>query len=150
MPPIESYQELLASLLPKDGLILIDVDGFGALNASLGEAVAERMLSELAAHLRGAMRGRDAVVRFGGDEFLAVIRDAGTEAFPVVCRLSHSWRTLGPPATFSAGVAIHGYETTPDQTFSDADAALYQAKRNGPGEVYLSPGPVAPNPGLRL
>lgn len=147
----ETYRAVLASLDPGDGLVLVDLDRFGQINQTLGTAEGDRLLSEVASHLRGTVRDRDSVVRFGGDEFMAVLRGAGDESLVAACRISHAWKALGPVIPFSTGVSVHQAASAPEQTFSAADAALFEAKQLGGGQVVLSRTPDGvTNPGLLL
>ena len=131
-------EDLLASLKEGDALAVIDLDRFKIVNDRFGHAEGDRLLADLAGHLREAVRGNDTVARFGGDEFVLVIRGAHKEALPAVRRIMEGWRTIDPRASFCAGVAVHGEGRTPERTFFEADAALYEGKRLGGNRVVAS------------
>jgi diguanylate cyclase (GGDEF)-like protein len=71
------------------------------------------------------------VARFGGEEFLVVLRAAGANAGPAMERLMSGWRRTEPLTTFSAGVAVHAADAKPAATLIAADRALYRAKDAG-------------------
>jgi len=94
-------------------------------------------LSDFSRHLEGRLRGSDLVGRYGGEEFVIVLRGAPVEAARKV--LEQVRRALGdrqnnelPTYTFSAGVAALGVDGgTPTEILAKADERLYEAKRGG-------------------
>ncbi len=121
-------------------VLFLDVDHFKAVNDSLGHAVGDALLREVAERLRSTVRPEDSVARFGGDEFVICcediegiaaatamadrVRDAFTEPFTPD---GHTVR-VGT----SIGVALAGDATeTPEAVLRDADAAMYVAKARG-------------------
>ncbi len=129
---------LLDSLEPGDAVAILDVDLFKQVNDTYGHPEGDRLLQQLGSHLSTAMRGRDAVARMGGDEFMVVMRGAGPEGINTVSRLVRSWRKGAPPATISAGVAVHKRRTNPKATYAAADGALYEAKQTGHDRALLA------------
>jgi diguanylate cyclase (GGDEF)-like protein len=81
------------------------------------------------------VRDVDDVTRFGGEEFLVILRGSAEDPVGTVERLLEGWRARHPVTSFSAGVAIHGPDRTPIVTVSQADAALYTAKHTGRDRV---------------
>jgi len=122
---------LLEGMQPGDGLVLLDLDHFKEVNDTLGHEEGDRVLMRLGAYLRGAVRDADCVARFGGEEFLILLRGAGDEVTAIVDRLLAGWRTTGCEVTLSAGVALHGVGHGPMSTLRCADRLLYQAKSAG-------------------
>jgi diguanylate cyclase (GGDEF)-like protein len=122
---------LLDSLQVGDALAVLDLDLFKEVNDRLGHQSGDQVLQALGSYLRGAVRGADGVARFGGEEFVVVLREARGSAADTVSRLLAGWRATGPATTLSAGVAEHRAGQAYDVTFANADAALYQAKRDG-------------------
>ena len=122
---------LLAQLKPGDALVLLDLDLFKAVNDQRGHATGDEVLVGLAGYLDRSLRDGDAVTRFGGEEFLVVLRSAGEQALGAVERLAEGWRRTSPITTFSAGVALHVADCRPEATLIAADTALYRAKDAG-------------------
>jgi len=121
---------LLDSMRPGDALMLLDLDRFKQVNDTFGHIEGDRLLAQLGAYLAGAARERDTVARFGGEEFIIVLRRAGSGAIGAAEHLLRGWRLQHPLASFSVGVAIHDGGPAL-RTFGLADAALYDAKRLG-------------------
>jgi diguanylate cyclase (GGDEF)-like protein len=127
------------------GLIMLDIDHFKEFNDSFGHAAGDELLRSLGAAMREHLRAGDVACRYGGEEFLLILPEAGLE---VTCRraeqlrlhvkqmaLSHLNKPL-EPVSISLGVAVfpdHGQ--VPDELIKSADAALYQAKRQGRDRV---------------
>jgi diguanylate cyclase (GGDEF)-like protein/PAS domain S-box-containing protein len=124
-------------------LFFVDLDGFKALNDTLGHAAGDAMLIDLAQALQQAVRAEDAVGRFGGDEFLVLanVRDAaGAHALA-----GHLLRAVQDCAVRSCGSqpvsASIGYAMAPSDATQAlrllqlADHAMYAAKRGGKNRV---------------
>lgn len=140
--------DLLASLIPGDALILIDLDSFKQVNDNYGHPAGDQLLQSLSAHLRSCLRDSDTSARLGGDEFLIVARRAHADPLAVAQRILEGWdeRRRSSPAftpTISAGVALHERERTSAETYDRADQALLQAKRRGKNQAQLWE-PVSP------
>ena len=108
---------------------MLDLDHFKQVNDTLGYAAGDDVLRAFGRVLRGTVRGRDTVGRFGGEEFLIVLAAPG-DADVFLQRLRTEWLTERPlPVTFSAGIVLSAGD--PDETVKLADQALYQAKEAG-------------------
>ncbi|OLC15376.1 MAG: hypothetical protein AUH29_07985 [Candidatus Rokubacteria bacterium 13_1_40CM_69_27] len=128
-------------------VLMIDVDNFKRYNDSEGHLAGDAILVRVASLLKGAIREADYGARYGGDEFLVLLRKTGPdEAVPVAERLqadvAHAMESAGPnPVTVSVGVAsfpTHG--DNPEAVIASADAALYQAKERGRNRIALASG----------
>jgi diguanylate cyclase (GGDEF)-like protein len=135
---------LLDSLEDGDALAILDLDHFKRVNDSLGHQRGDEVLQELGGFLRNAIRGADSVARFGGEEFVVVLRAATSSAPATIQRLLADWRATSPLTTLSAGLAVHRSGQSSDVTFGQADAALYQAKQGGRDRLVVQLGAVTP------
>ncbi len=128
---------LLNSLEDGDALILLDLDGFKAVNDTLGHAAGDQVLQDLSNHLRNCLRDSDTSARLGGDEFLVVARRAFADPVAVAQRILRGWSVTGRSTTISAGVALHDESVEPGETFDRADQALYRAKEAGKNRAQM-------------
>jgi len=117
-------------------LLMLDLDHFKNLNDRHGHAYGDEILCVTANALRGEARGYDAVVRYGGDEFLVILPRGsmrGAEALAARVR-----RRLKGVVEFSAGMAAYepGLES-PAELIKVADANLYRQK-SGRGALERS------------
>lgn len=120
----------LSHLGPGDAVVMLDLDRFKELNDTRGHAAGDEVLRRFGAHLSAALREGDAGIRYGGDEFLLLLRGAGTKAPGIVERIRLQWLDGTPPVGFSAGVAAYQSGQTSAETVARADEALYVDKRN--------------------
>src|SRR5579863_1188976 len=130
---------LLQSIEPGDVLAILDLDHLKEVNDTFGHRGGDEELKSFGQFLHQSVRDNDAVARFGGDEFLLVMRKAGSEGLEIVERLVAEWGRLSRRGTMSAGVAIHAAGVSSETTYADADDALYTAKRGGGGTCVLAP-----------
>ena len=123
----------------KLAVLFVDLDGFKAVNDSLGHLAGDQVLQEAALRLRVAARDSDTVARIGGDEFLVLMEDVTsptecvTLARRVVDVLARPFDIAGRQVQMSGSVGIvvypdHGQK---DKLIAHADAAMYAAKRAG-------------------
>ena len=129
---------VLGSLRPGDAVVMIDIDNFKTVNDTHGHPHGDHVLAALAGHLQAQLRAGDSVTRYGGDEFLVVLRAAAAEAHSVVERMAATWAGGDRSVTFSAGIAIHQAGQTGNDTLRHADTAMYQAKTQGRRQVVLA------------
>ena len=118
-------------------LLLIDGDKFKSINDNFGHESGDLVLQRIAKEIRGQFSSGDYFIRFGGDEFAAIIMNITiSESIAIEEKVNKMNRNLQkekegvPKITLSAGVAFteNGYE---DELFQRADKALYETKANG-------------------
>ncbi len=127
-------------------VLFIDLDNFKVINDSLGHAVGDQMLLEVADRFQDAVRTSDTVARLGGDEFVILMDEVSSEddAIQLAQRLIH---TMESPITIenrdlfttpSIGIAIYprdGEEA--EELIKNADIAMYRAKEQGRNQYNL-------------
>ena len=125
-------------------LLFIDLDGFKYVNDTLGHRSGDEVLRRVGNRLRESVRGDDSAIRYGGDEFLVLLRDVQADAAMTVAeRLIETISRpipLGSRSTAqigaSVGVAVATAGTTDAVTLiAEADAAAYIAKSSGRGRA---------------
>ncbi|MGZ8635249.1 MAG: diguanylate cyclase domain-containing protein [Solirubrobacteraceae bacterium] len=128
-------------------LVVLDIDGFKALNDLYGHFEGDMALEAIGEVLRATMRRSDCAFRLGGDEFALILEDAGVqEAASVVDRIGAGIAGVqagaGHLLRASFGVALGDGTPDPEALLQAADAAMYEAKRAGVG-VRFAPAPAA-------
>jgi diguanylate cyclase (GGDEF)-like protein/PAS domain S-box-containing protein len=130
-------------------VLFIDLDRFKLVNDSLGHAVGDQLLQEIARRLRGALREDDTVARVGGDEFQVITSNVAGSVD--VARIAEKlMRALGEPFTLegqelhvtaSIGVSLFPRDgASGELLLKYADTALYEAKGEGRnGYRFFSP-----------
>jgi diguanylate cyclase (GGDEF)-like protein/putative nucleotidyltransferase with HDIG domain len=128
------------------GLLLIDVDHFKVVNDTFGHLTGDAVLVEIAARLRGGLRGFDTVARWGGEEFIVLAPglESSTELREIGERLRESVSQAPVQygeRTLSVTVSLGGLLVDPlcsaDLLVDRADRSLYSAKRLGRDRVRL-------------
>jgi diguanylate cyclase (GGDEF)-like protein len=139
------------------GLAYLDLDGFGKVNEVMGHDGGDRLLQEVASDVRTSLRAMDILGRVGGDEFVAVLGDlqAAEAGERIAHRMGAAVERILPTSggklrvTASVGLAFFATDGRIDGLadakaaglilLQRADRAMYQAKRLGPGRVFVEP-----------
>ena len=122
------------------GLLLLDLDGFKAINDNLGHDAGDALLKTVASRIEAALRDSDYAARLGGDEFLIVIPQVSDRetAERIGNKLIEMIRTpylltgQQTMVTVSIGISMFPGDGSDRETLMKcADVALYEAKRAG-------------------
>lgn len=124
--------------------LLLDIDDFKLINDTYGHPVGDRVLQQIAETGRGALRRGDVFGRIGGEEFAAVFPGCAPDmALQVAERLqreiqrlsfTHEQKTFG--ITVSQGLTnLTAEDANIESLFARADAAMYEAKRQGKNRI---------------
>ncbi|MCJ7710919.1 MAG: diguanylate cyclase, partial [Chloroflexi bacterium] len=129
------------------GVVMIDLDGFKAINDRLGHQAGDRMLQEIAAAIESAARDTDSVFRYGGDEFVVLLPGSDTLGLQAVAeRIQVAVAAVGGDGSswaaerlsVSASIGTASYPTDGDsegEILLAADRACLVAKRRGRGRI---------------
>ncbi|WP_374104420.1 putative bifunctional diguanylate cyclase/phosphodiesterase [Streptomyces sp. ISL-43] len=132
-------------------VLFIDLDGFKAVNDTIGHQAGDELLIEAARRLQDSVRAGDTAARLGGDEFAALIlgdgsRDRGAREYQVHeiadrlrTTLAQPYRIAGSEVRVAAsiGVAFADPGITPSDLMRNADLAMYRAKAGGKDRVEM-------------
>ncbi len=147
----ESFRQMLIDQrrdLGQLAVLFVDLDRFKSVNDTYGHEVGDHLMRAVGQRLVAAMRDRDVVVRYAGDEFVLLIGgvpNAGV-AERIAARVIHILETpfeLGQDRiqiSASVGIALDEANATTEDLVRDADAAMYQAKAHGSGTYALFEG----------
>jgi len=122
-------------------LMMADIDGFKAVNDTLGHRTGDRLLADLATALDDTLRPLDRIFRVGGDEFALILPDLDdATAADIGGRLCGAAAgVLGEfGASLSVGIALPVDGEEAEDFIDRADRTLYEAKRARPGTARLS------------
>ena len=116
--------------------LLVDVDRFKQINTRFGHLTGDYVLAEMANLLKGATRGTDAVIRYGGDEFLIVLANTDAAGAATVVNRIHAflneWNKSssldGFPVSLSIGIAEWSDGIRFDEVLDCADKDMYKEK----------------------
>lgn len=130
-------------------LILLDLDRFKQVNDCYGHETGDRVLQQVAQRIQRGIRQSDRMGRWGGEEFLVLLPEAGLEeATQLAERLREGLKEplLGglEPLSASLGVVVARPGDTPDCLVNRADRAMYAAKRAGGNRVEAMAEPCTP------
>jgi len=126
-------------------LMCIDLDRFKLVNDTCGHAAGDRLLKQVAAILRDAVRANDVVARLGGDEFAVLLERCSPERAQKIgqalCDRMDEFRFVHEEHRMRIGtsiglVTVHGGWATTAAILQAADAACYAAKQSGRNRVH--------------
>lgn len=128
-------------------LMFIDLDHFKAINDNYGHDLGDKVLLEVAKRLQANVRESDLACRFGGDEFVVLVKlEAGEDEQHLELMAARILRALSLPISSdpdlrvgcSIGVAVRRDSDDAFALMKNADEALYEAKSRGRGQIFFS------------
>lgn len=141
---IQQYQQ--KNIL--SGLMLLDLDHFKRINDNFGHQSGDQILSQLVPLLKQMIRQQDSVFRYGGEEFVLLIKEIQlADLHRLAEKIRHAvWHQLtlpdGSALTTSIGLATVQHATDWESWLQNADVALYQAKHQGRNQVVIATSPA--------
>lgn len=121
-------------------LLFLDLDRFKQINDSLGHDIGDLLLMSVAKRIRGLLKNKDILARYGGDEFVVALtaikhpREAASMAEKIIEVLETPFHLAGEEIYISTSIGISLYPIdgmTLDDMLRKADKAMYYAKQNG-------------------
>ena len=130
-------------------VMVLDIDFFKRINDSHGHLVGDRVIQSVAHTLQSQLRKGDLAARYGGEEFVLLLPHThAAEALPLAQRLCDAVRqsplqlSTGPRLEFTISVGVYTAQLKQpgpwEALVAAADAAMYEAKRNGRNQVVLA------------
>lgn len=123
-----------------DYLAVFDLDHFKRINDNYGHLIGDEVLLVFANLMRNTLRDVDWVFRYGGEEFVVLIKDVSSETIALILERirvkvqDHGFPQVGQ-VTVSIGFTEIAEQKLPPYVFEEADKALYYAKENGRNQV---------------
>jgi len=131
-------------------LLFIDLDGFKAVNDTLGHEAGDRLLQQVAERLQACVREADTVSRLGGDEFAVILSDIGDadavakKADLMITSVSAVYSQIDAQCTVGCSIGIALYPAdgeTSKALLASADVAMYAVKNDGKNHYrFYQPG----------
>lgn len=131
----DGFSKASANNIPLN-LIMCDIDHFKKINDNFGHPAGDEVLKDVAVIIRKAVRSNDAVIRWGGEEFMILLTHCNQAAAVELAErirsrvANHHHKTVGQ-VTISLGLAELQPGESLEQCVSRCDTALYQSKREG-------------------
>lgn len=126
--------------------IVFDIDNFKGINDRYGHLIGDEVIKKISIACSGIIRDEDLIARYGGDEFVIILRGSSLEDGKEIAeRVRNELRMLNTiidgrsiPIKASIGVAdnLNGEITSFSDLFQLADINLYKAKENGKDQIY--------------
>jgi diguanylate cyclase (GGDEF)-like protein len=127
-------------------VLFVDLDGFKAVNDTLGHSIGDLLLKSIATKLRDLLPSTDRIARLGGDEF-AILQLSGSQPASAIALAEKIIEVSGHPQSIeghevtvgaSVGIAIsHAGDVNTESLLKSADLAMYSAKSDGRGTYRI-------------
>ncbi len=131
----------------KFAILYLDLDGFKAINDTLGHKAGDEVLAEAAQRMQRSVREMDTVARMGGDEFTIVLNEVASHADisrvadKLLKVIFEPYEKMGPDNRISVSIGVSIYpdnSTRKDALITAADNAMYHAKKHGKNRYCFS------------
>ena len=130
----------------KSAVFFLDLDGFKAVNDTLGHEAGDKLLKDVALCLKDCLREEDTVARIGGDEFAIILaecnssRESSIVAKKIISAIQTSFGVgkFEPPIGVSIGIAFYpNADSSAKEVLKLADMAMYQIKKGSKNSYYI-------------
>lgn len=127
-------------------LAIVDIDHFKKINDHHGHLAGDNVLRAVAIQLKKYLRNTDFLARYGGEEFGLLLPETNIEDAAIaldhvrqkVNNAQFKFKDQSVSVTISIGISQATKESSPDLLFSQADTAMYQAKKSGRNQIKIS------------
>ncbi len=124
-------------------IILLDIDHFKIVNDTYGHKRGDQVLKQLVTTVKNSVRQDDALIRWGGEEFILLIKIDSMDSIKQMAenirsRIAHDYFEEVGQVTCSFGISQYKDKEDIENTIERADFSLYQAKRNGRNQVVFN------------
>lgn len=123
-------------------ILMFDLDHFKLINDNYGHPIGDQCIQTLARIVKKELQESDTLIRYGGEEFIVVLRGASdliavqrAEQIRLQVATATFSQVLENPVTLSCGVVMYRPGMNAKDLLSEADSELYHAKRNGRNQV---------------
>ncbi len=137
------FDKINKSLNTNAAMLVIDADNFKIINDTYGHETGDRVLKSIAALLKKTFSDCDYICRIGGDEFAVVFNNVSEKQCDALKEhLKHLYKDLKgfdntlPAFSLSIGIAYGNNKDNVSELYTNADSALYRAKKHG-GSSYV-------------
>lgn len=138
-------RRILENMVDYDSVIIGDIDHFKRINDTYGHLKGDEVLIEISNVLNSNVRSTDIVCRWGGEEFVIVLKNCSNEyayqkALLLKEKISELKEQFGFEITMSFGISNYIFEKSVEAAIDEADKALSKSKKDGRNRVTIYKG----------
>lgn len=138
-------RRILENVADYDSVILGDIDYFKKINDSYGHLKGDEVLVEISRVLDTYVRDTDVVCRWGGEEFLIILKNCSSEeaykkAMILKEKIEELKNIFGFEITMSFGISNYLFEKPVEEAINEADKALSKSKKSGRNRITMYKG----------